>query len=206
MGGMRKKRRNLSTRLRRLEQKYKRLPQDHQVYDSGSGIIGDNTDYGGAPYMMSGNTKVGVWGSLFDVPSGEAWDITQIKAKIKNEFSYNFRYGIYKLVNGYSTAELVAYTASTNVQVFGTIVTLNLTYPSSTVTLGEGSYLFCIFCEGGIGVYGGTYSGQTERHGVGDTWSDGLSDPFGSGGSQNSNFSRTIYAEYTWSSVLGEED
>lgn len=155
-------------------------------------ILGDNTDYA-TRYDMSGNTKFGVYGPVF-VLSGEMAQISAIKAKMFNEFGYTYRMGLWLLTNGLPTAVLKACSNTTNTRVYGTIVTLNL--PSS-VTLDEGSYAFGVLCEGQVGVYGGTKAGHDEYHANYNPWSGGCKDPFGSGGIHNSNFSRTIYVDYT---------
>jgi len=159
-------------------------------------ILGDSTNYT-VMYRMSGNTKVCAYGPLFNLFGKKAY-ITQMKAKIYNDFGRWFRYGVYKKTDNVAYAILKMFTFTSQVVVYGEIVTINLVSP---ITLEPGYYTFSIICEGTIGVYGGAQAGHTEHHEVFDAWGDGFSDPFyppgPPAGITNSNFSRTIYAEYT---------
>jgi len=192
---------DLKSDARILEQKYKRILRDPRIFSTG--IFGDNSDYSNR-YDMSGNNKASVRGNLFNIPSGKTYTISQITAKIYNAGNGDWRYGIYKIVNGIPSAELIAYTEEKTNVVYGSLVTANIIWPSSSVSLEGGNYLLVVICGHTIGIYRGSKSGQIVRTGTFDSYTDGFSDPYGSGGTDDMNYSLTIYAEY--SAVEGETD
>lgn len=147
---------------------------------------------------MSGNTKVGVFGPAFSL----AFDVVieNITAKIYNAQTYQYyRFGIYEKTglvgDEYQNATLLAYTEEGHAVVYGSLVTLALTYPGPNLTLTKGEYLLCVHVSHSSRVYRGSNVGYDEYHNVADTYSDGLKTPFGAG-DHNSDQSVTIYARY----------
>ena len=156
--------------------------------------IGDTTDYA-TKLTLTGNTKSSVRGALFNVPSGYIYSVTSMTAKIYYDGTTHVKMGIYKLVNGLATAELVATTEEITVtNAYGVLKTANF---ASAIGLTEGSYVFAIIYEHGIGIYHGAKTGYTENYNKADNYDDGFTATYGTGGNTNSNYSFCIYGTYT---------